>query len=67
MDEKSSGPSPVASEKKIAANRANAQHSTGPRTPEGKALEAQFDQARIARQRSRDSNHGRRRGARSVR
>ena len=37
MDEKSSDQSRVLSEKKMAANRANAQHSTGPRTPEGKA------------------------------
>ena len=29
------------SEKKLAANRANASHSTGPRTPEGKARSAQ--------------------------
>jgi len=30
----------VVSEKQLAANRANAQHSTGPRTPEGKARAA---------------------------
>jgi hypothetical protein len=30
-----------ASEKQLAANRANASHSTGPRTPEGKARSAQ--------------------------
>ena len=31
-----SSPKPNVSERKAAANRANAQHSTGPRTPEGK-------------------------------
>jgi hypothetical protein len=34
-------PSTPISEKRLAANRANAQHSTGPRTPEGKARSSQ--------------------------
>ena len=34
-------PKPPVSEKQLAANRANATHSTGPRTPEGKARAAQ--------------------------
>src|SRR5438128_428624 len=33
--------SPTLSEKRLAANRANAQHSTGPRTPQGKARSSQ--------------------------
>ncbi|MCC6264509.1 MAG: hypothetical protein IT169_13105, partial [Bryobacterales bacterium] len=33
-------PSPPTSEKQRAANRRNAQHSTGPKTPEGKAASA---------------------------
>ena len=34
-------PKPPVSEKQLAANRANAARSTGPRTPEGKARAAQ--------------------------
>src|SRR5437588_2439724 len=34
-------PKPPLSEKQLAANRANATHSTGPRTPDGKARAAQ--------------------------
>jgi hypothetical protein len=36
-----SNPKKPVSEKQLAANRANASHSTGPRTPEGKARSAQ--------------------------
>jgi hypothetical protein len=36
-----SNPKKSVSEKQLAANRANASHSTGPRTPEGKARSAQ--------------------------
>jgi hypothetical protein len=34
-------PTDTASPEQLAANRANAQHSTGPRTPEGKARSSQ--------------------------